>query len=282
MKKLLSVFIFSLVIFNTHAQINWVTSIETAKHMAQESNKLILLDFWAVWCGPCKEMDFAVWNKEGIQELTKQYVALKIDFDANRVLARDYNITSIPRTIILDPYGDVIEERIGFQAEGVIAAMLKGYPSDISKLNLSLQSYNVNKESPISNYEVGLTYQQYLKESTASARNSFLKKSNQYLSQAQKLAEKAGDKLISEKAMLTQIAGQQLIGQHKKVIKSLNGKLDIQSLEIDNQGYAYFLLFSSFNALGQADQANEYLTKLMDMPEAKYYLALAKKEKSEG
>ncbi len=70
----------------------------------------VLVDFWAVWCGPCQMLSPI------IDEIGQQYPQLKIvkvDVDAEPELAVKYNVASIPTVIFFD-HGQVQETIIGF------------------------------------------------------------------------------------------------------------------------------------------------------------------------
>lgn len=86
--------------------------IELNKENFQEeiNNSLVLVDFYATWCGPCKMMHPI------IEEIAKENPSLKIikvDVDKHDDLARQYGIMSIP-TIILFQNGNIVEKNIGF------------------------------------------------------------------------------------------------------------------------------------------------------------------------
>jgi thioredoxin len=75
-----------------------------------KNNALVLVDFYASWCMPCKMLSPV------IEEIAKEYegkvVVCKIDIDENEELANEYNIMSVP-TVIIFKNNENVEEIIG-------------------------------------------------------------------------------------------------------------------------------------------------------------------------
>ena len=83
---------------------------EFNKILKDYPNKMIIIDFWAVWCGPC--MFFAPIFKKLHEEYKNEFIFVKVNVDENSAIAMKYNITGIPTTLYIKN-GDVINKAIG-------------------------------------------------------------------------------------------------------------------------------------------------------------------------
>jgi thioredoxin 1 len=84
----------------------------TFEEMVVNSDKPVLVDFWAVWCGPCKMI--APVLDEIANELEGKLVIGKLDVDNNQDTAMAFGVMSIP-TLLLFKNGEPVDRIVGFQ-----------------------------------------------------------------------------------------------------------------------------------------------------------------------
>jgi thioredoxin 1 len=104
-----------------------LTVIVTDQSFADDvlgSDKPVLVDFWAAWCGPCKTV--APVLEEIASENLEKITIAKMDVDANPNTPRDYQIMSIP-TMILFSNGKPVKQIVGAKPKAALLEDLADY-----------------------------------------------------------------------------------------------------------------------------------------------------------
>lgn len=95
---------------------------ENFENEVMKSDKPVLIDFWASWCGPCRMVSPIV--DEIAEEVTDKKVG-KINVDEQPELAKAFSIVSIP-TLIVVKEGKVVNTSVGVKPKDAILNMLNG------------------------------------------------------------------------------------------------------------------------------------------------------------
>ena len=101
---------------------NSILELTDKNFQFQTKDKLVLVDFWASWCGPCKMM--APVLNEVAGELTENSFVGKVDVEANQKLAQNFQVRSIP-TLILFKNGKEISRFVGVKSKEFLLQQIK-------------------------------------------------------------------------------------------------------------------------------------------------------------
>jgi len=92
----------------------WQPTLESAKRLASQGDRLVLVYFWADWCSACRKMEHEVLDQpDFISGLEAYYVLVKVNADHFPATARQYGVTALPTTIILNSQGQAVEKLQG-------------------------------------------------------------------------------------------------------------------------------------------------------------------------
>jgi len=115
--------------------IKWGNNLDSAFAIASKSNKIIMIDFMAEWCPPCKKMDNKTFSNTNIIEKSNEFIPVRIDVDKHKDIAEEYNGNArkyggigIPNILFLDKEKNIIRQIVGFhnvdQLMGIMDSVL--------------------------------------------------------------------------------------------------------------------------------------------------------------
>ena len=101
-----------------------VKAITDQNFTEETKDGVVLIDFWATWCGPCRMQSPVV--EELDDDMGDQVKFTKMDVDENPETAQNFNIMSIP-TLMIKKDGEVVEQLVGYTPKEKLEQVLDKY-----------------------------------------------------------------------------------------------------------------------------------------------------------
>ena len=145
----------------------WETNLERAQQVAAQTNRLVLVHFWAPWCGACKVMDAEVFSQANVaKQVQANYVPVKINADQYPELAKKFNLSGLPTDVVITPQGQIVNGAKGkcdavqyvarlnqwaASARPQNAGMLASLPSGVPGTNINPPTNSIPANQPAMN-----------------------------------------------------------------------------------------------------------------------------------
>lgn len=103
-----------------------MAQVITDQNFSQETdNGLVLIDFWAAWCGPCR-MQAPILDQLSEEYDEDELKIVKMDIDENPETPQSFGIMSIP-TMLLKKDGEVVEKVVGVHSKDQLKQLVSQY-----------------------------------------------------------------------------------------------------------------------------------------------------------
>jgi thiol:disulfide interchange protein len=101
--------------------------LDEALALARRENKIVMVDFGATWCPPCKMMEATTFKNQRVESfLADNMIAIKVDIDHDKAAAQQHGIKAVPTILFLDSNGKELERIIGYKnVEQFLEAAMK-------------------------------------------------------------------------------------------------------------------------------------------------------------
>jgi thiol:disulfide interchange protein len=101
---------------------------EDALATAKAENKTVMIDFFADWCGPCKQLDAKTFSNAHVRDfLTERTIPVRINVDKHGPLAQQHSVSGIPCVVFLDGEGRELGRIVGFVPPSQFLTKARGF-----------------------------------------------------------------------------------------------------------------------------------------------------------
>jgi thiol-disulfide isomerase/thioredoxin len=189
--------------------VEWQYDYEAGLLAAQAKGCAVLLDFFADWCEPCRHMDEHVWTDQELVRASRRVIAIRVDFDKERKLARRYEVNAIPTVLFTDPWGTELGRRLGYTGAADLLRLLSSLPEDFSPVKPWQELIARDSADALALVRIGAFYRE----------KKLLIAADQFYERALKSVDKRRDPEVEEQAHVGLGLNSVTRGEYKKARK---------------------------------------------------------------
>ncbi len=131
-------------------------SFEEACAEAKKAEKLVLIDFYTTWCGPCKKLDRETWPDKDVKALlADKFIAIKLDAEKDTKTAGQYKINVYPTILITKSNGDEVDRLTGFKPPDDLVDDLKDALAGKDSVTRAREQADKQKGDPSARMHLG-------------------------------------------------------------------------------------------------------------------------------
>jgi thioredoxin-related protein len=139
----------SITVFAQHRSIIFEqTSFKEIKEKALKENKLIFIDAYTTWCGPCKQMSKNIFTNDSVADYyNKNFVNAKIDMEKGEgiELAKQYDVRCYPNLLFVDGNGNLVHRTAGSMSVNEFVALAEETKNPEKCFSYYAKNYESNK-----------------------------------------------------------------------------------------------------------------------------------------
>jgi len=109
---------------NCHRPLPWITDADDTSfsEIADKSPRMVLVDLWATWCGPCRMVSPAL--QKLATEMADHLKLVKVDIDRSPALAQRFQVQAVP-TLLIMRNGEIVARRSGAAPVNVLGTWVQ-------------------------------------------------------------------------------------------------------------------------------------------------------------
>lgn len=126
-------------------------SFNDALNLAKKENKLVFMDCYTYWCGPCRMMASSIFTRKDVGDFfNERFVSIKVDMEKGEgvELAKKYGVKAYPTMLILDTEGNIIYKIVGACDAKKLIETVRDHSDPSKGYTVSKAAYESGKRTP--------------------------------------------------------------------------------------------------------------------------------------